>query len=604
MADMAVINQLDNPGTHRMELLHKWHRQLILRLAICLSTFPLIGVNVVAADKLTVSAGQAQLGAPFEYVAPPTLGGAKLLLQRSRDQRLILTPNECFFPSLGLTATGKGTGPSDALNQGGSFLAISEWDEGDVAEWGLFFQSSCLLDVHVYATGAVRGDQLTLSVGEEQIRQTIAVGTAEERSVLSGRISVSGDRLQRLQLRCDRLSGNRDQPLMIRRIEIRGGANCASAVVRKRWRPAAAHTRFTSSQKLSKIRLWVMEMDAVPGTLGFYAPVTTPFGYYGPTWQADGRVNTSFNFSLWSFKRGAPEPPIEQLSHLVAIGNPKAQFSGFGHEGTGVKIRGWNPLEGRQGQRQAFALRVEPGPVYDTYFSYFFAPDEKRWRLFGGGKKFNKRRPLESLWVGSFVEVPGPAARQRTGVYPRRMRYRGWVMDENGKLAALDRMSRGNVDRQTGLTHTDRGLTDDGWFYLETGSWYFRTPGKGPFVEADSVTSAEDVEYLRPADLKMLQAVPSAVEPVSTKATAAGLRLRFRIRNASRGARVTAFWGAKEGLTFSERWAHSKKLTVVKDGLNEVNLPVSTDTSPVLIRLLLTNDQGQFWSMDTFRGDK
>ena len=73
-----------------------------------------------------------------------------------------------------------------------------------------------------------------------------------------------------------------------------------------------------------------MEMDAVPGDLGFYAPITTPFGYYGPTWQADGTVNAGFNFSLWSYGRGQEEPPVEQLSHLLAIGNRDATFGGFG----------------------------------------------------------------------------------------------------------------------------------------------------------------------------------------------------------------------------------------------------------------------------------
>jgi hypothetical protein len=69
-----------------------------------------------------------------------------------------------------------------------------------------------------------------------------------------------------------------------------------------------------------------------PGDLGFYAPITTPFGYYGPTWLADGTVNAGFNFSLWSYGRGQEEPPIEQLSHLLAIGNRDATFGGFGHE--------------------------------------------------------------------------------------------------------------------------------------------------------------------------------------------------------------------------------------------------------------------------------
>jgi hypothetical protein len=248
-------------------------------------------------------------------------------------------------------------------------------------------------------------------------------------------------------------------------VELAGPAVTNGGVLRKRWRPAAAHTAFYSTAASDGVRMWVMEMDAVPGELGFYAPITTPFGYYGPTWLADGRVNTGMNFSLWSYGRNEKEPPINELSHLLAIGNPEAKFGGFGHEGTGVKIRDWEPLAGRQGQAQAFALRVEPGRDFNTYFSYFYAADEKRWRLFGVGRQKPKRRPVTHLGVGSFVEVPGPPPRQRTGSTIRRMRYRGWVSRDGAEWHPLDRMKAGDIDRETGLTYTDRGLTGtDGSF--------------------------------------------------------------------------------------------------------------------------------------------
>ena len=103
-----------------------------------------------------------------------------------------------------------------------------------------------------------------------------------------------------LMLICDRSA----EDTRLHWIEVSGEAARQSAVLRKRWRPAAAHTKLSSSRPTGDIRLWVMEMDAVPGTLSFYCPITTPFGYYGPTWRPDGTVNTSFNFSLWSYGRG------------------------------------------------------------------------------------------------------------------------------------------------------------------------------------------------------------------------------------------------------------------------------------------------------------
>ena len=379
-------------------------------------------------------------------------------------------------------------------------------------------------------------------------------------------------------------------------VEVSGEAVDEGAVLRKRWRPAAAHTKFTSSRNPKAVRLWVMEMDAVPGELDFYAPITTPFGYYGPTWKADGTVNSSFNFSLWSFGRNESEPPVEKLSHLIAIGNPKATFGHFDHEGTGVKIRDWEPLEGRQGQSQVLALRVEPGEIHDTYYSYFYAADEKRWRLFGVGKKNNNGKKLDSLWVGSFVEVPGPPPRQRTGPYVRRMRYRGWVMDERGKWYTLDQMAGGNVDKETGLTHTDRGVTEDGWFYLQTGGWAFRE-GNEESVRARSGDAR--ASYLNAEALEALTSVPSSIEVTQVERAGNRARVSFEIRNVGKRAETTAYWGVKEGLTFVDRWDSSTEAKSVREGKNQVILEGVSEDEPLRVRMFLRSDEGQFWSVDS-----
>ncbi|MCB1226390.1 MAG: hypothetical protein KDK99_11300, partial [Verrucomicrobiales bacterium] len=71
-----------------------------------------------------VARGEGQLGAPLEWIRVPDSNGARHLAQRSRDGRLVLTPNEAFFPKLGLTATGRGSVPDVMdLNGGSSFDA-------------------------------------------------------------------------------------------------------------------------------------------------------------------------------------------------------------------------------------------------------------------------------------------------------------------------------------------------------------------------------------------------------------------------------------------------------------------------------------------------
>ena len=139
---------------------------------------------------------------------------------------------------------------------------------------------------------------------------------------------------------------------------------------------------------------------------------------------------------------------------------------------------------------------VVPSEIYDTYYSYFYLAEKNEWRLFGVGNKYNKGKPLKSLWVGSFVEVPGPPHVQRTGLYPREMRYQGWVVQEDGQLLQLDTMSGGDVDKQTGLTYTHRGVTDDGWFFYERVGLVY-TSAKG--VELTKGNQLKDLPaYLAP----------------------------------------------------------------------------------------------------------
>ncbi|MCB1203931.1 MAG: DUF3472 domain-containing protein [Verrucomicrobiae bacterium] len=537
------------------------------------------------------SPGKGQLGAPLTWLEVPNHEDLVHAVQLTGDGRLFLTPNESFFPKLGLAAEGSGSVPDvDELNGGKSFASIGKWDAGDAAEWGLWLTQPGTLTLGVHLKG--KGGRFRIQVGDQSQSFAPSAGDGVAATVS---FSITETGRHPVTLTCED-AGSASEFLWM---EAGGPAAESGGVLRKRWRPAAAHTKFSSSRATGHVRLWIMELDAVPGVLDFYSPLTTPFGYYGPTWNADGTVNTGFNFSLWSFGRGEAEPPVERLSHLLAIGNPEATFGGFDHEGTGVKIRDWEPLEGRQGQRQALALRVEPGPVYDTYYSYFFASDEKRWRLFGVGNKYNQGRPLEDLWVGSFVEVPGPPPVQRTGAWERRMRYRGWVMDESGNWFPLDRMERGNVDKATGLTHTDRGVTEDGWFYLQTGGWFFRKVRDTEPVALPS-SGRPQVDYLDADDLAFLGTVPSEVVVTRIERAGEKARITLSVRNAGAKAGLSLFWGPGEGLTFADRWDHkSESKEAAKEGSQQIILDGVPASEPLFVRVLLRNEEGQFWSRET-----
>ena len=545
--------------------------------------------------------GDGQLGVPISWQACGDDPNSLCMLQKTHDSALYLTPNESFFPKLGLVLAGDGKIPDlDNLNSGKSFSWIEKWDAGDAAEWVWFAPKAGTGTLALWMTAEASGGRFVLTMDNKSV--SFSMNSAKEPGMaFTCPFQVTEPGLHRLRLVCEEAAAGTRFHWM----KLSGPSLDGAAVMRKRWRPSAAHTKFSSSQAKKPVRLWVMEMDAVPGDLGFYAPITTPFGYYGPTWQADGTVNAGFNFSLWSYGRGQEEPPIEQLSHLLAIGNRDATFGGFGHEGTGVKIRDWDPLTGHQGQRQVLALRVVPSETYDTYYSYFYLADENEWRLFGVGNKYNKGKPLKSLWVGSFVEVPGPPHVQRTGLYSREMRYRGWVVQEDGQLLQLDHMSGGDVDKQTGLTYTHRGVTDDGWFFLRTGGLSFHKPLSAGGVDLAKDNQLKDLPaYLAPEHKESLLNIPSEVTVQSVEVTPGGLKIEYRIDHLGKIPELDVYWGAQDGLTFADRWEHSERIPNVKEGKNEFTLKSATPFTNTRLRLFLKNDNGQFWSANSTRVTK
>ncbi|MEZ6125850.1 MAG: DUF3472 domain-containing protein [Planctomycetaceae bacterium] len=557
----------------------------------CIAAFCLASVG--AGDPAT----RGQLAAPVTWIAVPGSADQFYLAQQTRDNTLLLTANEAFFPKPGLIASGSGKSPDIAnLNGGKTFAAIDHWDAGDMAEWGLFLKSSGELTATIHLSANSIAGKFVLQIDDVSFPLQLQPSPDRSQSVATATVSIQNPGQHKIRLSC----GKSVAGAALLNIRLAGAAVVDGAVLRKRWRPAAAHTKFSASDGPARVRLWVMEMDAMPGELDFYSPITTPFGYFGPTWRADGTVNSGLNFSLWSFGRGKPEPRVEQLSHLLAVGHPDAVLGGFDHEGTGVKIRNWEPLAGQQKQRQVLALRVSPGPVYDTYFSYFYSADEQRWRLFGVGNTFNGGKPLKSLWVGSFVEVPGPPHVQRTGPYPRTMRYRGWVMNDDGRWSVLDTMTGGNVDRDTGLTHTDRGLTSDGWFYLQTGGWTFRKPSSED-VKLKSPSPPASVSYLTPKDIAVLTTVPSDISITSATRVGDDIRGTFHIRNISDNAEAALYWGTSEGLTLADRWQHRQAVGNIGEGQNTFTISDVPQRQPILMRLLLKNREGQFWSGETIK---
>ena len=594
-----------------------WFRMVMLavtQLAVSIPNTVMGDDSSKAAEQLTLSesfrlnAGMGQLGQPMHWsyehegnvhaeISPPIT----YRLQQTTDDRLYLTANEAFFPRLGLQAEGVSDLPDPfKLNGGKAFEWIQGWNRGESAEWGWWCERPGQVSFRVLMQPGASKSRFQIRFGDEVAVFVVEPVDDQRREVFRGELQIKELGKQSVEVTC--LDDESNSRLLW--IQLDGEAVVNASVIRKRWRPAAAHTRFSSSQQKGPVKIWVMEMDAVPGTLGFYSPITTPFGYYGPTWLPDGRVNKGFNFSLWSYGRGKQEPPVEQLSHLLAIGNKDASFGQFGHEGTGVKIRDWEPLDGSQGQSQVFALRVESGENYNTYFSYFYLEKEQCWQLFGIGNQFHQGKPIESLWVGSFVEVPGPPNVQRTGVYPRRMRYRGWVQDVSGQWFRLDQMASGNVDRESGLTHTNRGVSEDGWFFLETGGWGYRRTQAIETITLPEIFSDERPEYLTDDSAKILGAFSDPVQILEAERDSSDLILHLALENRDPDAKLKVFYGKHEGLTFSDRWSGETELELSGQSPHVVRVAgffsEGSFSQSGFFRLLLVNENGQFWTRSSW----
>ena len=107
-------------------------------------------------------------------------------------------------------------------------------------------------------------------------------------------------------------------------------------------------SQFTAEVDTGSIADVTIEGDAISGhytdgssfttrsvaEISSYSPVTTPFGYYGTSFDADRRSNGAFNFSMWGKEDAASN--LKVMPHLIGLGSPEGEFSGFGHEGSGV----------------------------------------------------------------------------------------------------------------------------------------------------------------------------------------------------------------------------------------------------------------------------
>lgn len=523
-----------------------------------------------------------------------------LLGQRSRGGCLVLTPDTCFFYGrLHLADPVKPKWPGTELNGDKTWTRIEGLDEpGRRVIWPLWLPEpatlklSVLMQIPAAAAGATL--EISIAGSKREVVTQPSDGSAPQPWAVELPVTTPG--LHELTV-AFRKAGSTTRGGAILQMMVRGPGIEDAVLVRSRWRAAAIHARFGSSglEKCgSESRLWVMEARPLPCEDSMYAPITTPFGYFGSTFNPDG-TSGGINFSLWSYGRGAAEPPVEQLSHLLALGDPRLTFGGFGHEGTGVKPRGWNPFEGATLHSVVLALRLDPGDPYDTYTGYYLDPRSGEWRLYAAGRKWHKaERGTRNLLPGSFVEVPGPPEVERSAHIRRGVDFRGWCRDTQGAWHPVDQMFANDL-RADEIAQKTYQVSADGWFRMAMGGLeQYRYPISKPVIRSEKPQSLPD--YMQPTRLAVLDRASATIVLKAAERTGDKIALRIAVAGIERG-KLTVYYGAEDMLTFAERWQAHGESREESAGEHTILLPATS--SPGFCRALLQGPFGSVWSYAT-----
>ena len=410
--------------------------------------------------------------------------GREFLLngQPAREGKLILTASNGFFDSGTCRAEGESLLPKDGDESliKPNFASLGQWKTtGGTIRWHMWLPQpgAVRLNANMQVRDDAAGSKLKFSFAGTSRTVRTTASTADTPQPWDLVFDVVDPGEHTITISAQEIARPVSGVGQLQTIDVYGPAINKAQLLRARWRPAAVHGGYSCSS-IRQSRMWVMTTRSVTD-FSSYSPITTPFGYFGTSFEADRRAKGGFNFSMWAARSGGEVPPLEQMPHLLAAGSPDAEFSGFGHEGSGVKLRGWIPMPDRP-EVCVQALRVESDGKYDTYHGYFWDHPAQRWKLYAIGRKWNGGKPRTHLSPGSFCEIPGPPHVQRSGDLVREVRRRGWHYSEDKNWQALDTFNC----RSTGPANKFWYTTSDGEFAMGTGGMrYYRfkqpsTPGK------------------------------------------------------------------------------------------------------------------------------
>lgn len=588
----------------------------VLVLCIPVSEPAVVAQDVVSDQPVPAGTGQLQT-APALFNGGVDDQGRSYLLngQPAKNGKLILTASNGFFDNGICRADGESSLPKvgdDELIKP-NFAYLDQWKKTDgKIRWHLWLPQAgtVRLSFNMQVSRSEAGSQLTVSLAGKSQTVTTVQSSPDTPQPWKLSFDVTEPGEHTISLSAKNIRDGKSGVGQLHTVDVFGPAITRSQLLRARWRPAAVHGGYSCS-KLPQSQTWVMTTRSMCD-FSSYSPITTPFGYYGTSFEADRRTAGSFNFSMWAAGAGKQVPPLEQMPHLLAAGSPQAEFSGFGHEGSGVKLREWIPMPDRP-ELCVQALRVETDGNYDTYSGYFWDHPTQQWKLYAVGRKWNGGKAKTNLAPGSFCEVPGPPHVQRSGDLVREVRRRGWHLDDNEKWHAMDRFNCTSKEPANKFWYT----TLDGEFAMGTGGMRYYE-----FKQPSAPKRQQSLpEFLTPEATRQLYQLPVRITEVKTdnvESTSATINLS--IAEAGKKPHIEIYYGETDCLTFARRklhgternsevsqstqadnrsWSHSTEAKPLKDGNHQVVLTGLKPSTTYYYRALITNDKGKLWTFQT-----
>ncbi|MGB2272902.1 MAG: DUF3472 domain-containing protein [Flavicella sp.] len=520
----------------------------------------------------------------------------------SSIENLILTPNESFFSPVGtLKAHQRDKTTGTIYNKYEYYDYIYNWKHvTDTIVFGLDIKTAGTLKLRL-AMGVPSNQQgsiVQVHLGEQTKEFTLVeTGSSsnyqEQVEVVFDAVTIGFYELK-LQLKSLHTSGV--EVGYLKEVILSGSAIANAESIMRRYRAKAVHAKWKSATE-NPIEISVHQLTIATKNQDFYQPITTPFGYTGSTWNKNTQTFGGYNFSLWSYGQNDPVPPFEQESHLIAVG-PNLYFSGYGHEGTGVKprgVNGYHPYKNIMTDTQVIAVRMQPGEKYNTYWSYYLDPIDGHWKLYGCGKKYNSTGEINYLNTGAFVEVPGAASNMRNGHRVCETRFKGWQRDTSGNWYPIHKMEGSSDMHQESFRDWK---IEGNSFAMQMGGWGTLGIAKKTLTlgNPDPIPS-----YLQGEFLEELYAMPAQIteEKLETSSDSS-LKLSFEITDLGNNASAKVFYGTQEGLTKEDKWENQKTISVSEGG-NEFLLENLQSDTEYFYRIQIKSDKGEVWSFDTHK---